>query len=316
MIIEYLKLFLFYILIIFYNKMELGLSHLENIIVYGRKDFLNVKSNYEPTPVQDLEKQFLEIDNIINRFHQNNKGVEINNWRASRSKLKKQTDKDSVWKNEITSNLNKLSPQNMEIITKKIDNLCNVEYKDNNIVLEYTIDNIFIKAAMQYVYCPYYVKLINSIINEDNQILIKEIITSKSDQYQIMMKYECKNDLTKDQKESYDEFCEKIKGKTFKAGYSQFMGELYKNKLIESDILEDCLVIFLDNIEEVIMEDVNSPYIEDNIICICNLIKTIYQEFSDLEFVLDRLTNISNTKGLIKRLKFKIMDINDMVGTK
>ena len=67
-------------------------------------------------------------DNIINRFHQNNKGVEINNWRASRSKLKKQTDKNSVWKNEITSNLNKLSPQNLEVITKKIDNLCNVEY--------------------------------------------------------------------------------------------------------------------------------------------------------------------------------------------
>ena len=293
--------------------MEIELSNLENIIVYSRKDFLNVKSNYEPSPVQDLEKQFLEIDNIINRFHQNNKGVEINNWRASRSKLKKQTDKDSVWKDEITSNLNKLSPQNMEVISKKIEDLCNVEYKDNNVVLEYTIDNIFIKAAMQYVYCPYYVKLIKHIIVEANEEKIYNIITEKSNKYQIMMKYECKNDLTKDQKESYDEFCEKIKGKTFKAGYSQFMGELYKNKLIKSDILEDCLVIFLDNIEEVIVKDIKSPFIEDNIICICNLIKTIYQEFSDLEIILDRLTNISNTDGLIKRLKFKIMDINDLV---
>ncbi len=293
--------------------MEIELSNLENIIVYSRKDFLNVKSNYEPTPVQDLEKQFLEIDNIINRFHQNNKGVEINNWRASRSKLKKQTDKDSVWKDEITSNLNKLSPQNMEVISKKIENLCNVEYKDNDIVLEYTIDNIFMKAAMQYVYCPYYVKLLKHIIVDTNQDKIYKIITEKSNQYQIMMKYECKNDLTKDQKESYDEFCEKIKSKTFKAGYSQFMGELYKNKLIKSDILEDCLVIFLDNIEEVIVNDIKSPFIEDNIICICNLISTIYKEFSDLEIILDRLTNIGDTKGLIKRLKFKIMDINDMV---
>ena len=82
---------------------------------------------------------------------------------------------------------------------------------------------------MQSIYCPYYVKLINNIIDEN--INITSIINKKSKEYQHMLSMENKKDLTTSEKETYDEFCEKIKNKTYKAGYSQFIGELFNTEL-------------------------------------------------------------------------------------
>ena len=62
-------------------------------------------------------------------------------------------------KNEINALLNKLSPKNFEKIVPRIQEYYKKD-DERDFLLESTIDNIFLKAVMQPVYCPYYVKLL------------------------------------------------------------------------------------------------------------------------------------------------------------
>ena len=78
-------------------------------------------------------------------------------------------------KHEINSLLNKLSPKNFTQIVKQIQAYYeNGEERD--ILIENTIDNIFLKAVMQPVYCPYYVKLLK-IMNDEYEK--EDIINNK-----------------------------------------------------------------------------------------------------------------------------------------
>ena len=66
-------------------------------------------------------------------------------------------------------------------------------------------------------------------------------------------------------------FVKKIK-KIFKKGFSQFIGELYKNKFLDIDYLNDFIHLLYINIESNL--DKNNSNIEDSVICFIQLINT------------------------------------------
>ena len=96
-------------------------------------------------------------------------------------------------------------------------------------------------------------------------------------------------------------------------GYSQFVGELYNNKLISVLVLLESLDIMISNINNKIEnsdnldEDLKSEFIEDNIICLCKIIETLTQKFV-VETYTEKLEAIQKRKGLPKRLVFSLMD--------
>ena len=103
-----------------------------------------------------------------------------------------------------------------------------------------------------------------------------------------MIKKKCdkfKNILTKSSNDSrveqvtsenYDEFCNNLKQKNFKLGYSQFLGELYNNKLISVIILLESVDILITINGSLIGNgDMKSEFVEDNIICCCKIIETL-----------------------------------------
>jgi hypothetical protein len=285
---------------------------------FSRDFFYFIKKNYQCSVKEQIEVKLKEIDVIIDKIivdtpTQNNNNSK--NWRNP--KPKSLIDKDSLSKeeliiNSINSLLNKLAPKNYELIESKTLEICK-ENKDNKETLEKIIDSVFLKAVMQSTYCPYYVKLINKII--ENEIDIINVINSKSKEYQIMLKMENNTKLTSTEKETYDEFCEKIKNKTYKAGYSQFIGELLKNNIIEKEIISSCLSLFIENVKILIENDINDESIEDNIICIYNLVKTTFKMIQYEDIMLE-LGNIRKTSDLQRRLKFKIMDLEDILKKK
>ena len=110
-------------------------------------------------------------------------------------------------------------------------------------------------------------------------------------------------------------FCKSNKEKTYKAGYSQFIGELFNNNMINQNTLEKNVSFFVENLEIYSLKDAKSNYVEDLLICVCKLIMTIYKQTQNniIKTYCSRLITIQKNKDLPKRLQFKIMDVNEVV---
>ena len=267
--------------------------------------------------------------NRNNRNNKNNKNIIINTntnnntWRIKKTVFKKeivlQTEK---YESNINSLLNKLAPLNFETISKKIQseftNLINDSELDKNqieLCITNIINNIFSKAVMQIIYCPYYVKLIN-ILNNDYDIF--NLINLKCKEYKnliLQQTYNKNEELSANQK--YDEFCKQVKNKVFKEGYSQFIGELFNNNIVTNDIIIEYIVFFIGNLETIFESDINDindiiDDIEYNIICCIKLLETAKIDYNSIKDYLTRFFNIS-TKKIPKRLKFKLLDIKDNI---
>lgn len=286
------------------------------VTTYTRDFFYFVKKQSTFVVKDDVKHNLNQIEKIIKIINNNDQiliGSSNLNWRKPKSLI----DKDNLTKEEllmveITGLLNKLSPKNFDKINEQIIISCK-ENLENQTILESIIDNIFLKAVMQYTYCPYYVKLINNIIDIKKDIL--NSITSKCEEYIHMFELENKtnsSDITEHEKETYDQFCEKLKQKKFKAGYSQFIGELFNNKIIDEEIIKKCVQLFLKNIDNLIDLNNNEEIVEDNIICIFNIIKTTLDKISYV-YLKNDINKIKNNKNLIKRMKFKLMDLIDLI---
>lgn len=274
-----------------------------DIIRYSRDIFHNIKKTCTYNLSDDLKLKIHEINEIISNRKDDSSHM---NWRIKKSKIFKTDLSDTdILINTLNSLLNKISPLNYEKLSIKILEILNT---NNDIkILETVIENIFMKAVMQPIYCPYYVKLCNELININEHVT--QIIEEKSNKFKNLVK---KTEASYDKKESYDEFCEKIKEKTFKAGYSQFMGELSNSEIIDIRMIYDLLEIFIDNINITI--DINSkdPFLEDSIICIYHLMKsTIDKVENNYEDIITKLKIFTKNNNLTKRLKFQILDICD-----
>ena len=115
-------------------------------------------------------------------------------------------------------------------------------------------------------------------------------------------------------RENYDEFCNNVKKKAYKKGYSQFIGELYNNELITSDMVIENLNIIINNINLKIDEEPTSAFVEDNILCFCMIINTLNNKNVIIPH-LESIKLIINKKGLPKRLKFMLMDLREIKST-
>ena len=301
---------------------------------YSYDVFLEIKQQNKYIIEETLKESLETINKIIDNnygisYHEkNNKNnkhknkqteFKFNNdndlWRSQKKTvIKKEINCDiDKYKYEINSLLNKLSPKNFDNISNKI-----LEYYEksleeeelNNLLISF-IDSIFSKAVMQPIYCPYYVKFLN-ILEDKFQIL--NLIHSKCNNYReiFTISKDGKENMT--EQEAYDKFCEDNLAKVFKAGYSQFIGELYNNKMIEIDIIKSNIDFFMMRLND----SLDSPDIFENIlICISQLIKTTSKQLQLINYnykiLYDDLNNIyKNFKG-VQRLKFKLLDLCEYI---
>jgi hypothetical protein len=243
-------------------------------------------------------------------------------WRITKTKIVadnlSELDKN---KNEINSLLNKLSPKNFDNLVPRIQEYYKKE-DERDFLIESTIDNIFLKAVMQPVYCPYYVKLLK-IMNKEYEKT--EIINNKCIEFKTLLKTkvdepkeepvsEDGSEMTLSEKEKYDLFCKANKEKKYKEGYSQFIGELFNNEMINNITLEENVSLFVDSLESSTEEDAASTNVEDALICICKLFDTVSnREKNIIRTYCERVLLIRNNVNLPKRLQFKLMDLRDLL---
>ena len=248
------------------------------------------------------------------------KEIKFNNdnddeWRSKKKTvIKKEINSDiDKYKYEINSLLNKLSPKNFDNISTKILEYYekSLEEEDLNNLLISFIDSIFSKAVMQPIYCPYYVKFLN-ILEEKFKIL--NLIHSKCNNYRevFTISKDGKENMT--EQEAYDKFCDDNLAKVFKSGYSQFIGELYNNKMIDIDIIKSNIDFFMESLHDSID---NLDIFENILICIAQLIKTTSKQLKLINYnykdLHENINSIYKTFQGGRRLKFKLLDLCEYI---
>ena len=117
---------------------------------------------------------------------------------------------------------------------------------------------------------------------------------------------------------SYDDFCKNNILKQSKEGYSQFFGELFLNNIISSNVIIENINNMFNILTIILDSDQTDVFIEDLIICINKLILTIFNNIDKnyIKQILENIKKIDSNEKIIKRLKFKLMDLKDTLELK
>ena len=317
-----------------------------DLIQYSKKDFYNMKESHQVS--DETYDNYEEIINLINsQLFQNNKyqgNRTSKEWRRKKlpSFLDRKVSEEDKLKNNVNLELNKLSIENYRSIftsiKKILNNASDDKYTD---LISLIIDSVFEKAVIQPDYCPQYVKLVFSLVNNDNKTLIMTLLRNKCTTYhQILTKKIDGNNIDKvssskleaddeeddneEESTDYDEICRQQLRKQYKKGFSQFVGELYNYEIITTreilffyrKMLSNALIGLNDKIDE--------DFIEDNILYFHKLLEVsidrltsrqkkntnpIFQIMRNIEELIEH-KNISFIPG---RLKFKLNDCHDIL---
>jgi len=268
-----------------------------SIKIISRNTFLEIKRQMGTT-------NHIEIEQLFNKLFNTNRS-----WRTIYKSTIFKEDITTIEKqqNEIKGLLNKLSDVNLEEIQKKI-----MIISENDNLIFFTIKYIFEIALKQPLFCKHYVKLIKHIITvyQTTKAYIEETCLN--------FKNIANTNIIKSNKDlSYDAFCENNILKKYKEGYSQFFGELFLNQII-------CTNVITENIDNMFLmlsknlESNESLFIEDLIICINKLLLTIINNIpiDYIKKTIIQIDTIYKNPIIIKRLRFKLMDLKDMLESK
>jgi hypothetical protein len=265
--------------------------------VISRNSFLEIKNN--------LDFKHPELDKIFNELFNNHK-----NWRNTYKSVIFKNDISSIEKtqNEIKSLLNKISNSNFIEIKKKI-----IILSDKEELINFTLDYIFNTAIKQPLFSNFYVKIVKHFI-DDNKVK-ETYIEQMCNNYKNLV---TSNNIKNNKHLSYDEFCKNNILKQNKVGYSQFFGELFLNDIVNINVIIENINYMFDILKLILNENKEDLFVEDVIICINKLILTIKDHIS-VSYTKETIDNINivyENKLIIKRLRFKLMDLKELLENK
>lgn len=256
-------------------------------IIYNTDKFFEIKKNYVAKN-NDIDNLFSDLFNFKKKTY----------FKQDFSMVDKK-------KNELVSYLNKITPNNYNDMFKIMFEICK-EHK----LTSFLIENIFKLSTSQSIYCTYYVKIIKQFLEKaEDKKEIMDYIVEKSNEFKNVS---IKNNIKDNFGLTYDEFCENNKLKLFKKGYSQFLGELYLNNIIEYSLVIDTLNTIISNLKT-ILKTSNTDFVEDSILCIEKICSTISNKMNvyDRKKILSDFEEIQKHESISKRLTFKIMDLKE-----
>lgn len=183
------------------------------------------------------------------------------------SRFRKATDKveDTILNKIILGKLNKFSPSNYneikEFITHIIDN-------GETEMIKCFMKLVFEKAASEEMYCPLYAKLLSEL-SARYPVLLAEMANLYK---QYMLIFE---EVADNSDESYNEMCKRNVEKKYRRGYSQFLAELIKNNVIDTDTFVKTINTILQQVEMNRTIKDSIKLIEELADCLMKIIKAI-----------------------------------------
>lgn len=265
------------------------------------KNILEIKKKLN-IPIQS---NFNQNDIIVNN-DKNDNNKDINMFDGSIDKVI----------GDLKVNLNKLTSKNYDKLYEKISLIIN-NYNDSNFFKEVVnvIFNVISRNKINGIIFSKLFKDLSSNNNYFNTLLNTELNNFHKSFEDI--KYVSPN-------ENYDKFCVYIKENENKVSLSLFFLECYKNNMINIDeiekIIKNCINLFTENIIYLNNSNICEELI-NNIHILLKGILSIDNEkekeknrsiFNDVLFDLN-IENIKNDKSFNNKIKFKIMDIQDLI---
>lgn len=281
-----------------------------SIITYSIEDILKIGENITAILNEDIINKLLEIKQN-NRFIKKTSPIKLqyvmkvtvaNKWRQE--KINNELSIIDQFKENINSNLNKISEKNFEIIKNNIIKLIDSENKEYRDIL---LELIFVKTISESQFSNIYVKLIKEF-NKIYGISFKKILFTKINNFyneNISLNLNTQN-------VSYNKLCEINKLKLKLIGIFIFISEFYKQNIIKLDIIIKYVNILLENINT---SDNYEKYIEcfsELIINIGEKIENENKKYFQSEIISKIEKIINNKKKYNSRCRFKLLDLIDL----
>jgi len=219
------------------------------------------------------------------------------------SKFKKSSEKvdDTILNTIILGKLNKFSEPNYaeikEFITHIIDN-------GETDMIKCFMKLVFEKAASEEMFCPLYAKLLSELSSR-----YPVLLTEMANLYSVYMAIF--EEVSETKAENYNEVCKQNVEKKYRRGYSQFLAELIKHSVIDTDVFMKTILTIITQIENKLKSKESTKLIEEYADCLMKIMKAI-QNTGDKTNVLDddddaeqkiNLIRLSLKDDIFKRIK-------------
>jgi len=223
-------------------------------------------------------------------------------------------------KMNIIGYLNKVSETNFNrIFGKLIENMRHKSEDEFKTLLKYITDTMFENAIDQKSFCSIYAKVCNNLKrrykNEIVNIMITDNLIEKIDN-----KYNesCTKDFSNIDSASIQckSFCDYTKSKAHMVGIFQFMGELYRDKVINDIFIDKYLNKLIGDITSKKERDTNGKKIvEMQCECLCKFVETLSKR-KIYEQVFRDIKILSKNKLFPPRTRFMFIDLLDVMKTR
>jgi len=232
------------------------------------------------------------------------------------SRFKKTDQVDDAVLLLIQDKLNKFSPKNYKEI---FDFLCQILDSGKTHFLKDFMKFVFQKATREETFCPYYVQLLCELTGK-YPVILTEMVTRYREFGTIF------DDISELETDSYAELLASNTDKAYRQGYAQFLGELVKYNVLDTELFMVTLSSIIHNIERMSPNEKGKPVLEEYVICLMRIMESIKAGTTDLAKALrkglkDRfgsaLDPLSKKDpvllGVTSRSRFILMNINDII---
>jgi len=191
------------------------------------------------------------------------------------SKFKRVTDKveDTILNTILLGKLNKFSASNYEEIKEFITQIID---SGQNEMITCFMKLLFEKAASEEIFCPLYAKLLSEL-SAQYPVLLQEMAGLYSHYMNIFI------EVSDEPDKNHQEFCQRNVEKKYRRGYSQFLAELIKHNVIDTDIF---VLTILKIVEQIELNQCNSnsvKLVEEYADCLMRIMKAIQSEMMKYE---------------------------------
>ena len=195
------------------------------------------------------------------------------------SRFKKTGEADDAVLLLIQDKLNNFTPKNYKEI---FHFLCQILDSGKTHFLKDFMTFVFKKATREETFCPYYAQLLCELTGKYS-VLLSEMIARYREFAAIF------EDISELETDSYKELLSSNSDKAYRQGYAQFLGELIKYNVLDTELFVATLDSIVHNIQRMAPNEKGKPVLEEYVICLLRIISSIKEERTELATALRRV---------------------------
>lgn len=186
------------------------------------------------------------------------------------SKFKKNSEKveDTILNTILLGKLNKFSEQNYAEIKEFVTHIIDGGQTE---MIKCFMKLVFEKAASEEMFCPLYAKLLSELSSR-----YPVLLTEMANLYSVYMAIF--EEVPEAKAENYNEVCKQNVEKKYRRGYSQFLAELIKHCVIDTDVFMKTITTIISQVENNLKTKESSKLIEEYADCLMKIMKAIQED--------------------------------------